>query len=80
MRKLIGDCPECEQSSVFEILNIDNQIEDRVLALCQCKKCLEHVMVSFKVLLTDYKLIEAIGKAIEDGDSSPHETPPSNDF
>ena len=80
MRKLIGECPSCEQPSVFEILTINNQVEDRVLATCQCKKCLENVLVSFKVQITDYKHIEAKGKEVIDGDSSPHATPPSNDF
>ena len=80
MRKLIGECPDCKHPSVFEILTIENQVDEIVLAICQCKRCLENVLVKFKVTLNEYKLIETKGRAIEDADSSPHETPPSNDF
>lgn len=80
MRKAYGKCINCGVMSEFEILTIRNQVEKSVLADCQCKKCSALVFVHFEVTENGYKKIEAKGKAIEDGDSSPHETPPSNDF
>lgn len=74
MRKLLGECPECLNPSVFEVLNIYNQIENRVLAECQCKKCLSHVTVSFEVTTTDYQPIVSKGVEIEDINIHPHET------
>lgn len=77
MRKLLGECPECLQPSVFEVLNIYNQVENRVLAECQCRKCLSHVHVAFTVTITDYQPITSSGVEVEDETINPNETPKS---
>lgn len=80
MKKLFGNCTSCQKPSVFELISVVNQIENRVLAKAQCLECKETVYISFQVSIREYKKIEAKGDAIEYGDSSPHETPPSIDF
>lgn len=76
MRKLLGECPECLKPSVFEVLNIYNQIKNKVLAECQCRKCLSHVYVAFIVTITDYNPIVSEGVEIED--TTPHQIPSAN--
>lgn len=77
MRRLFGNCPFCQKPSVFELVTITNQRENRALGYSQCLECCETVLISFEVSDNDYKKIEALGRSIEDGDSSPKASAPS---
>lgn len=76
MRKLIGTCALCKCDSVFEVLNIIQQINKIVLAECQCEKCSQRVFVRFEATENNYKPILAKGEESDDHENSPpHATP-----